>query len=428
MAQVIEEPKVRSPQGGLLRRRGFRLFWIGETTSSVGSAMTVVALPLVGVLVLHASTFVVGLLGAVAWAPYLVIGLPAGAWVDRWPKRPLMLACDAVSFLAFASVPVAVWLGVLTVAQLVLVALVVGVAGVFFTTAYNPYLPQLVDEEDLPEANAKLQGAAAAARIAGPGLAGVVAQTVGAACGLLGDAVSFAVSAVCLSRVEQREVREEAPAEAGESLRTEIVEGVRFIVRDPYLRVLILHAGAGNFGEAVLEAVQVVFLVRTIGLAAGTAGVVVAVVGVGGVLGSIVSSRIARRFGSARGMLLCQVAGAPFALIVPLAATGFRMAFFVVGGMVYLAGVIAANVMLAGFEQSYIPENMRGRVGATAALVAYGAVPLGALVGAGIGEAFGPRTAVWVSALIMTFSVGLLFIGPLRRQRDFPAQPASVSA
>jgi MFS family permease len=171
MISVLDTPRV-TRRLGLLARRDFRLLWIGETTSTFGSSISGVALPLVALTVLHASVFAVTMLTAATWLPWLIIGLPAGAWVDRLPRRRVMMCADLVSLAAFASVPVTAALGRLTVAQLVVVALVAGTATVFFATAYRAFLPALVDRGDLLEGNAKLQGSEQVARIAGPGTAG----------------------------------------------------------------------------------------------------------------------------------------------------------------------------------------------------------------------------------------------------------------
>ncbi len=164
--------------GGLLWHRNFRLFWFGETVNQFGSAMAVVGVPLLAVIGLRASPFEVGALVAAAWLPWLVIGLPAGAWVDRLPSRPLMIICDVISAVLYASVP-AYWLHVLTIAQLLVVELLAGGAAVFFYTAYQVNLPSLVSAAELVEGNAKLQGSASAASLGGPGLAGVIAQALG---------------------------------------------------------------------------------------------------------------------------------------------------------------------------------------------------------------------------------------------------------
>jgi len=165
-----EELRTSRRLGGLLWQRNFRLLWIGETVSGVGNAMAVVGVPLLAVTVLHASTFAVAALTAAAYLPWLAIGLPAGAWVDRLSCRPLMITCDVVSALLYASLPAAAWMGVLTTGQLVVVALLAGVANVFFTTAYRVYLPSLISAAELIEGNAKLQGSASAAAIGGCGV------------------------------------------------------------------------------------------------------------------------------------------------------------------------------------------------------------------------------------------------------------------
>jgi Na+/melibiose symporter-like transporter len=414
--------------GGLLWNHNFRLFWLGETTSTAGSAMAVVAMPLTAVLVLHASTLVVGLLQATAWLPWLLIGLPAGAWVDRLRKRPIMLACDAIAFVLFASVPIAAWTGVLTTAQLVLVALLAGSAKVFFATAYSPYLRLLVSAADRPEANAKLQGSASAAEVAGPGLGGLAAQLLGAVSGMFVNALTFAYSAYCLTRISVKEPKPTVQAQQRTSLRTEIGEGIRFIIHDPYLRIMTLYAGAGNFGDAIMESIVIVFLVRTVGLGAGVAGGLVAAISLGGVIGAAVSVRIGRRFGTARGMLLCGVLASPFALLIPFTRPGPGILLFLAGGVVYVTGIVGANVMMASFTQTYVPAHMLGRNSATANLVVQGTLPLGALAGAIIGQEAGPRTAMWVSAIFITLSAGIFFIGPIRHQRDLPAAPAMAAA
>jgi MFS family permease len=221
--------------GGLWWRRDFRLLWIGETTSNVGTAVSRVAMPLAAVVTLHASTFTVGFLAAVAWIPWVVMGLPAGAWVDRWPRRQTMLVCDLVSLTALVSAPIAAWFGVLTMGQLLMVAVLTGVASVFFSTAYNVYLPATVGPQDLAEGNAKLQGNESAARIVGPGIGGAIAQAVGPVLGLLADAVSFGVSALCLLRMRVRDnpAKQRRATGTRTSIRHEILDGLRSVVRTP---------------------------------------------------------------------------------------------------------------------------------------------------------------------------------------------------
>ncbi len=412
--------------GGLLRDRNFRLFWLGETTSMFGSSMAVVGLPLVAVGVLHSPTFVVGILQACAWLPWLVIGLPAGAWVDRLAKRPVMLACDLVSCVLFVSVPLAAWAGVLTITQLAVVALLGGIANVFFSTAFGPYLRTLVPAQDRTEANAKIEGSSSAGQVAGPGLGGLAAQAFGAVSALFVNGITFAVSAFCLTRIRSVEPRPAPRHERTTSLRSEIAEGVKFVIRDPYLRVVTLYAGLANFGDAMMEAVVIVFLVHSVGVGAGTAGGLMAAISLGGIVGTLLAVRIGRTLGTARGALLCTLIASPFTLLMVLTNQGVGMAFFVVGGMVYLMGIGAANVMFMSFSQTYVPADLVGRNSATSSLVIRGSMPLGALAGAAIGQWYGARMALLASAVIITLSVLVLFIGPIRRKRDFPMALATA--
>ncbi|WP_308250143.1 MFS transporter [Sphaerisporangium fuscum] len=413
---------VRRRRGGLLRDRDFRLLWIGETTSGFGSSLTAIALPLVAVTTLHAGPFVVAALVAVTWLPWLVVGLPAGAWVDRLPRRPVMLACDAVSFLLFVSVPAAAWWGVLTVGHLLVVALLAGTAKVFFQTAYQAYLPTVVAHGDLREGNAKLQGSESAVQVAGPGAGGLLAQAFGTVTGLLADAVTFLVSAVCLLAIRTREAPRPRVRRAT-TLRREIGEGLRFTARDPYLRVLTLFGAASNLALVGYQSILVVFLVREVGVSPGAVGLLSAATGLGGVAGAAGASFLARRFGSARALIACELLGAPFALLIPLATPGPGLAFVLVGGLVVVAGVVAGNVLKSSFRQAYTPRALMGRVSVSMQFLNYGTIPLGAVLAGALGDALGTRATMWIMTGALTLTGLILLAGPLRRERDLPAAP-----
>ncbi|GAA3802100.1 MFS transporter [Sphaerisporangium flaviroseum] len=413
---------VRARRGGLLRDRDFRLLWIGETTSGFGSTLTSVALPLVAISTLHASTLVVALLTAATWLPWMIIGLPAGAWVDRLPRRPVMLVCDAASLLLFVSVPAAAWWGVLTIGQLLAVALLAGTAKVFFQTAYQVYLPAVVRDADLPEGNAKLQGGESAAQVVGPGVGGLIAQVFGAVTGLLADAVTFLVSGLCLLAMRTREAPP-APPENRTTLRREIGEGMRFVARDPYLRVLTVFGAVSNLTLVGYQAILIVFLVREVGLGAGVVGGLIAATSLGGVIGAAGATRLVRRLGSARALLACEMIGAPFALLIPLTTPGAGLAFMVVGSLAVVAGVVTGNVIKSSFRQTYCPRHLMGRVSVSMQFVNYGTIPLGALLGGALGASIGIRPTMWIMTAGVALSGLVLLAGPLRRRRDFPASP-----
>jgi Transmembrane secretion effector len=413
--------------GGLLRQRDFRLFWTGETISQLGDTMARVAMPLLAVLVLHASTFVVTLLTATAYLPWLLIGLPVGAWVDRLRCRPLMIACDLVAAVLYGSLPVAAWLGVLTIGQVIVVALLAGGADVFFGTAYQVYLPSIVTTGELVEGNAKLQGSASAAAIGGPGAAGVLAGTLGAAAALLANAVSFVVSATCLLGIRGGRARITPAPASRMGIRREIADGVRYVAGDPYLRPLTIWASVVNLGLTGYGALAVVFLVRTVGLGPGPAGLFLAVTGVGGLAGALVARRVSARFGTARTLLLSALGALPFALLVPLTGPGARLAFFVPGLLIAASGIVAGSVILGSFRQTYCPPQLLGRVTATMRFLLVGTNPLGALMAGGLATWLGVRSALWIMIGIAVLSGALLLTRTFRGLRDLPAAPPAAA-
>lgn len=415
-------PPQRQRMGGLLRQHDFRLFWTGETTSQLGDTMARVAMPLLAVLVLHASTFAVTLLTATAYLPWLLIGLPVGAWVDRLRCRPLMIACDLVAAVLYGSLPVAAWLGVLTIGQVIVVALLAGGADVFFGTAYQVYLPSIVTAGELVEGNAKLQGSASAAAIGGPGAAGLLAGTLGAAAALLANAISFGVSAVCLLRIRGGAARTTPALASRMGIRREIADGVRYVAADRYLRTLTIWASLVNLGLTGYGALAVVFLVRTVGLGAGLAGLLLASSGVGGLLGALVARRVSAQFGTARTLLLSALGTLPFALLIPLTGPG-RLAFFVPGLLVSASGIVAGSVILGSFRQAYCPPQLLGRVTATMRFLLVGTNPLGALMAGGLATWLGVRSALWIMIGIAVLSGALLLTRTFRGLRDLPAAP-----
>lgn len=407
---------------GLWADRDFTIFWSGETTSLIGTSVASVALPLVAIHSLHASTFVISALTAGTWFPWLILGLPAGGWVDRLPRRQVMLTADLLSLLAFASVPVADWLGVLTIAQLIAVALIAGSAAVFFQTAWQVFVPSLIAEPDLLEANAKLTASRSAAQVVGPGLAGLIAQLLGAVIGLLGDAVSFAVSFLCLTAI--RSTEPERPArQHGEALRTEVREGLSFLLHDPLLRPFLAFAAVANLFFTGMNALEVVFLVRTVGISSAELGVVFAIVSIGGVIGAVTARSAAARWGSARVALVATLFRIPFGLLLPLTSTGLGVLFWAVGLFVVDGSVVGTNVLTDSFIQTYTPRPMLGRVSAAQSTASYSMMPVGALIAGLLSSALGTRPALWLLCAGISASSLIFLVSPVRNMRDLPSTP-----
>ncbi|MEU8549153.1 MFS transporter [Streptomyces roseoverticillatus] len=412
----------RGTRGGLLRRhRDFRLLWCGETAGKFGASVTGVAMPLIAVSDLHAGPFEAGLLTAASWAPWLLIGLPVGAWVDRSRRRPVMMAAASVSLVLFAGVPVAARAGQLSMGLLLAVALLTGTAAVFFQTAYSAYLPSILQPGDQPEGNAKLHGSASAAQIAGLSSGGLIAQFAGAVNGMFANAATFLLSLLCLSGIRHREPRTTGAAGRPGSLAGEIGEGLRLVARDPWLRTLTLFGATSNLALMGFQSILVVFLVRTVGLAPGTVGAVVAAAGSGGIAGAFVARRVAARSGTARAMLLFELVVPACALLIPLTTGGAGVLLYVAGGFCVSAGVVAGNVIKASFQQRYCPPGLLGRLTATTAFLNYGTIPLGALLGGALGDSLGIRAAMWITTAGVPLAALILLFSPVRRTRDLPA-------
>ncbi|MFF5229500.1 MFS transporter [Dactylosporangium sp. NPDC000521] len=409
------------PAGGLLRTRNFALLWTGQSTSAVGSAITTVALPLVAISTLHAGPAMVALLTAATWLPWLLIGLPAGVWVDRWPRRRTLLLADIASAAVLVAVPVAAWTGVLTMPVLLVAALLAGSAGVFANVAFNAFLPHLVRADDLMEGNAKLQTSASVALVVGPGLGGLLAQAAGPVSGILIDALTFLVSAACLLGLRSSPEPRPSAGDRPGMLR-QIAEGIAFIMRGRLLQAMLVVAAVTNFAMLGITALRVVFLVRAEGTAPGTAGLAIGVGSLGAILGAALAARASRHFGSARTYLVANVAAAPFVLLLPLGGHGWRLTLFTAGSFIALAGATMSNVMTMTFRGNFVPAHLLGRVTAASRIFVFGTVPLGAATAGLLASTLGIRPAMWALAAVYVIAPLPLLTTETRTLRDFPTQ------
>jgi MFS family permease len=401
----------------LWRHRDFRLLWGGETVSDFGSQISVVAIMLVAVRSLHASTFEVGALDAASTMAFLLVGLPAGAWVDRLAKRPVMILADLGRLVAFGSIPVAYELGGLTLAQLFVVSFLAGILTVFFDVAYQSYLPDLIGHKALVEGNSKLQVTSQIAGVGGPSMAGVLVQVIGGPLAVAVDAASFGVSAFAVAGIREPE-GPRAPR-SHQHLRTEIAEGLRFVFGHPILRAVAFTTATANFFGSMYFAVAIVFLVRVIHLSPGLVGLVLSAVGVGGVLGGLSATGVARRIGSARATIL-GIALEAAMLVVPGATPSNGAVLFAAGSFFVGFGSVIYNVNQVSFRQRLCPPALLGRMNATMRFVVWGVMPIGALAGGAVGSAIGVRWVLWIGAAGSSLAVGWLLLSPLGRMRDYP--------
>jgi predicted MFS family arabinose efflux permease len=416
-----------APPSPLARNRNFGLLWFGEGVSVLGTATTSVLLPLLAVVGFDAGPGWMGALTAAAWAPWLLIGLPAGAWVDRLPARRVMIVSDLAAALTLASVPLASALGVLTLPHLAVAAFCNGVCTVFFRAAYPGLVRQVAPREQQESAFARLFGTESAMQVAGPGVGGLMAQLASAAGGLLVDALSFLVSAVCLWRLKLP-----APDPSAADISTvaplgrRIREGIDYIRHDRFLRFFTVMGGVSNFGLTGYSALLVLFLVREVHLSSGGVGLVLAVGSVGGVVGATIATRVSRRLGSARALLALQLVAGPPALLVPLGAPGAGLVAMVAGMLLVGIGVVAGNIVRGAWRNRYVPGHMVARQVTTAQVVNLGTMPLAGIAAGAMGTQLGLRPTIAVMAAIHVLACMSMFWSPLRGLREMPGRTTEI--
>jgi len=398
--------------------RDFALLWGGETVSQVGSQVSMLALPLVAVTTLHATVFELGLLSASSTLAFLLVGLPAGAWVDRVPRRPVLIAADVGRALAFGSIPLAAAFGSLTLVQLYVVSLVGGALTVFFDVAYQSFLPALVGRDELVRANARLQTSDSGAQVAGPSLAGWLVQLIGGPYAVAVDAASFVASVAAVSVITTEEPARERSERPRGALRREVGEGLGFVIGHPILRAIAATTSTANFFGSAGAALQVVFLVREVHLRSGEIGLLFAAGSAGGIVGALGASALAGRFGSARAIIGAIVVSGTGTFLFPLTRPGAAVALFGAGSFVFAFGVVVYNVNQVSFRQALCPPELLGRMNATMRFIVWGTMPIGGLVGGLLAAHIGIRTTLWLTAAGEMSAVGWLVASPIRGLRD----------
>jgi MFS family permease len=400
----------------LWRRRDFLALWAGQTVSELGSQVSLIALPLVAVTVLGAGAFQTGLLATLQYLPFLLLGLPAGVWVDRLARRPVLIAADAGRALAMGTVPVAWALHGLHLPQLYAVGFVVGVLTVFFDVAYQSYLPALVDRDQLIEGNSRLALTQSSAEVAGPGLGGLLVSAVTAPYAVAADAASYVVSVVSLLLIRTPEPRRVAgPAR---SLRAELGEGLGYVLRHRVLRAIAACTGLHNlFGNAA-TAVLFVFAVRELGLGAGTIGLWLSLGSLGGPVGALLASRLSRRLGTGPAIALAAWMGGPAWLLVALAPRGHALPFLVASGVLGSLAGVAYNVTQVSLRQAITPQRLQGRMNATMRFLVWGTIPVGAFAGGLIATFAGLRATLWIATAGTTLAALPVTFSAVRRLRS----------
>lgn len=404
----------------LLRLPDFRAFWIGQTISVIGDQVTVVALPLVAVLVLKADPAQMGLLTAATLIPHLLFSLPAGVWLDRvHRRRRLMIASDFGRAVLGLTIPAAWLLHVLTLEQLFVVGFLAGSLTVVFDILWATIFVSVAPRERYVEGNTLLSGSRSIAVVVGPSIAGGLVQALGAPIAIVVDSVSFIASAISLRFVHSPEV----PAEPDETpLRERLMVGLRFIARDPIMRATILSAAWINFFNFGFAALFLLYATRELGVPPALLGLVLGAGAVGGVVGAVIAAAVGRRIGLGPAFLLgCLLFPAPL-ILVPL-ATGplpLVLAFLFMAEFGGGIGVMILDINIGAAILARTPDRIRNRVMGSFRFINYGIRPIGALVGGFLGSVIGVRETLFVVTIAAVLGFVWLIGTPVIGMREVP--------
>ncbi|MFE5047077.1 MFS transporter [Streptomyces sp. NPDC056637] len=431
------------------RDRDFRRLWVGQTVSQLGEHTTLVVLPLCAVLTLDAGAGELGVLRAVGQAPILLLSLLAGAWVDRWRTRTVMVLADVGRALALGAAAVAGLLGALGLPALLVAGFAVGALSVFFDVAYQSSLVRLVERDQLVRGNSALEGSRSAAQIAGPALGGALVSLLSAPIAAVSGALLFALSCLSIRRIRRRESLPEPTRERSQRLQEptqecshphpeptqdlsqrppeptqepprvwrRIREGLRFVVGDTSLRAVCLASAAFQFSLAATMTVYLLFLPRELHLSGTEVGLALAATGPGALLGSLLAARLPGRFGHGVVLVSAAALGDGAFLFVPAlhgSSAGTVLALVAVSLVFGTFGQLV-NVTVMGVRQALTPDGMQGRAAATITFVGMGLTPLGSLLGGFLADEWGLRPSLAVTAAGMLLSPLLMSLSPLAR-------------
>jgi MFS family permease len=416
-------PPSRSGSRSLIHEPDFLRLWTGQTISAFGTQVTILAIPIVAAVSLRVSPLEFALLGTLEFLPFVLLGLPAGVWIDRMRRRPILIAADIGRAIALLTIPVAAVLNVLTIGQLYLVVFANGCLTVFFDVAYQSHLPAIVEPDQLVDGNAKLELTRTAAQRLGPGLAGLLVGLVTAPIAVVVDAVSYVASAMCLVAIRRPEPPVEQPAGAPDgtkSMRREIGAGLRFVLGHPVLRALAASVALGYLFATIADSILILHLVTERGMSPELIGLAFTFGTLGVFGGALAANRLTARIGVGRVIVLAAVGESLSWLPVAFAPDALLFAGFV--ATIALLSFFGAlwNVNAMSLRQAVTPAGLRGRMNATMRFISWGAIPVGTVLGGILGGAIGLHATIALGAvghLVVFLPVAL---SPLPAIRSMP--------
>jgi MFS family permease len=422
--------RLRRPTGGLWSNTDFLKLWSGQSISEFGSQVSGLAIPWLAAVGLHASPIEFSVLGMLGFLPFILFALPAGVWVDRLRRRPILIAGDAARAVLLAYVPVAWALGILDIWQLMALQFVIGIFTVFFDIAYQSYLPSLVGRDQLVEGNSKLQTTVSAAQIGGPGLAGVLIGVLTAPYAIALDAASFLVSTAFMLPIRAVEnVPKHVEGQPKPKMLPELKEGLEYVVRHRHLKWIATCTGTSNFFGQIAFSILILYMARTLHISSFWAGAVFAGFGVGSILGALTTTRLQKAVGVGPAIWLTAVVFSVSGLAFPLAPTGFPVPVLLAGTFIAGYAGMAYNISQVSLRQAITPERLQGRMNATMRWIVWGTIPLGTIAGGAIATVYSLRAALWVGAIGALFSFLPVLLSSVRSIRGMPepmAEPTPI--
>jgi MFS family permease len=409
----------------LWRQPDFLKLWSAQTLAQFGTQVSLLAIPLVAALTLDVTPFEFGLLTTVEFLPFVLISLPAGVWVDRLRRRPILILGDIGRGLALLSIPVAFVLGALTIWQLYVVGFIVGCLTVFFDVAYQSYLPSLVEREEILDGNSKLEISRSAAQIAGPGMSGIMIGLLTAPVAIVLTTVAYVASGGFLWRIRKPEPepdyrRRRAAGEAGPGMRREIGEGLRYVFGHRYLRAIAATTASSNFFSNVAFAILLLYVVRAFELTPEEIGIAMSLGAVGFLIGAVLANPIGSRLGVGPTIVISALIFGPAALPVALATREIAVPMMALAGFIGGFGGAIYNINQVSLRQAITPTRLQGRMNATMRFVVWGTIPAGATLGGALGSIIGLHETIWIGAIGGMFAFVPVLLSPVRRVREMP--------
>lgn len=395
----------------LVRNRNFRALMISSTSGVLGNAVAAVALPLIAAIELDASNFEVAALAGMTFLPWLLLGLIIGVWVDRLPRKPVMLAALAARVIVLALLPLGFWLGFLSTPLLFAAAFVAGVASVFFQLADAALVQQAVTPDELMEGNGLITGSGAAADAAGRSAAGLLTSVAGASNTLI---VQLVTSVVSLAAVQRLDVKEVVQPQSDRRILREMYEGLRYTFSTAPLRAILFNAALWNLGGNIPASLLVLLVLRTVGESEIWLGLLLAAASLGGAVGGVTASSLGERFGSGPLWRWSMVPGVFGYASLLMLSPGWGM-LWGVAGMFVMGASVAWNIVVgSSFRQRVCPPGMMGRLGAASRTVSWGMLALASVLAGVLAETIGIRGAVLVGVVIACLAPLVALLGPLR--------------